>query len=149
MDHRDDNVAESVAWRADLGTASTTGSSIQSSSACVTDRDATSIDAARLAAGHPALDAMVGAAGDQPRGLDLNGTVNASLVNLTTFSNFIAATRTPRLVLCPHTGDGAWFPGHLPDIHAAAGQYHLLLCRRLRAAQLRRCAVAERPERED
>ena len=129
MDHRDDNVAEEVAWRADLKHSfdSQVFDSIKFG-VRVTDRDATSIDNGYD--WQPVIQPWMqwwALPGDQPLpGLDLNGTVNSSLVNLTTFNNFYRGNaNTPGSFYAPILATALGFPASYQDIHDAADPYYL------------------------
>jgi len=129
MDHRDRNDAKEVAWRADLKHHFDTGKVIDSVKfgVRITDRDATSIDTSYD--WQPVFQTwMQGWAlpGDQPLpGLDLNDTVNASLVNLITFSNFYrGGAGTPAAFYSPILATALGFPASYHDIHNAATPYY-------------------------
>ncbi|MCA0392814.1 MAG: TonB-dependent receptor [Proteobacteria bacterium] len=128
MDHRDDNVADEVAWRADLKHSfdSNVFDSIKFG-VRVTDRDATSIDNGYD--WQPVIQPWMqwwALPGDQPLpGLDLNGTVNSSLVNLTTFNNFYRGdANTPGAFYAPILATALGFPASYQDIHDAADPYY-------------------------
>ncbi len=128
MDHRDDNVAEEVAWRADLKHSFDSGfvNSVKFG-VRVTDRDATSIDNGYD--WQPVIQPWMqwwALPGDQPLpGLNLNSTVNTSLVNLTTFNNFYRGNaNTPGSFYAPILATALGFPATYQDIHAAADPYY-------------------------
>ena len=128
MDHRDDNEAEEVAWRADL-THSFDAGFVQSVKFGVrmTDRDATSVDTGYD--WQPVFQTWMqwwALPGDQPLpGLDLDGTVNSSLVNLSTFENFYRGdARTPGAFYAPVLATALNFPQSYLDIHGAAVPYY-------------------------
>lgn len=128
MDHRDDNKADSVAWRADLK--HSFDSNVLDSvkfGVRVTDRDATSIDNGYD--WQPVIQPWMqwwALPGDQPLpGLDLDGTVNSSLVNLNTFNNFYRGNaNTPGSFYAPILATALGFPGSYQAIHAAADPYY-------------------------
>src|SRR5690606_16684366 len=128
MDHRDDNQAEEVAWRADLKHSFDNGffSSFKAG-VRVTDRDATSIDTGYD--WQPVIQTWMqwwALPGDQPLpGLDLNGTVNSGLVNLQAFDNFYRGdANTPGAFYSPVLATALGFPGSYQDIHSAADPYY-------------------------
>ncbi|MCR6663711.1 MAG: TonB-dependent receptor [Luteimonas sp.] len=128
MDHRDDNVAESVAWRADLKHSFDNGffDSVKFG-VRVTDRDATSIDNGYD--WQPVIQPWMqwwALPGDQPLpGLNLNSTVNTSLVNLTTFNNFYRGNaNAPGSFYAPILATALGFPATYQDIHSAADPYY-------------------------
>ena len=129
MDHRDDNEAEEVAWRADLKHSFDAGV-LQSIKFGVrlTDRDATSIDTGYD--WQPVFQTWMqwwALPGDQPLpGLDIGDTVNSSWVNLSTFENFYRGdARTPGAFYAPVLATALGFPQSYLDIHGAATPYYL------------------------
>jgi len=128
MDHRDDNEADQLAWRADLRHGFDSGffRAIKFG-VRLTDRGATSIDTGYD--WQPVFQTwMQGWAlpGDQPLpGLDLNGTVNSSLVHQNKFGNFYRGdANTPGSFFAPVLGTALGFPGSYLDIHEAATPYY-------------------------
>ncbi|MDH5831109.1 TonB-dependent receptor [Luteimonas sp. M1R5S18] len=127
MDHRDDNEAEEVAWRADLKHSFDAGffNSIQFG-VRLTDRDATSVDTGYD--WQPVFQTwMQGWAlpGGALPGLDLDATVNSSLVNLQTFENFYRGdANTPGAFYAPVLATALGFPQSYLDIHGAATPYY-------------------------
>lgn len=127
MDHQDDNEAEELAWRADLKHSFDSGF-IKSVKFGVrmTDRDATSIDTGYN--WKPVFQTwMQGWAlpsGAMPP-LDLNGTINSSLVHLNTFDNFYRGdANTPGGFYAPVLATALGFPGSYQAIHDAAVPYY-------------------------
>ena len=127
MDHRDDNEAREVAWRADLKHSFDAGfvEAVQFG-VRLTDRDATSIDTGYD--WQPVFQTwMQGWAlpdGALP-GLDLDATVNSSLVNLQTFNNFYRGDAdTPGAFYAPVLATALGFPQSYLDIHGAATPYY-------------------------
>ncbi|GAB3094163.1 TonB-dependent receptor [Lysobacter terrae] len=128
MDHRDDNEAKQVAWRADLRHSFESGF-VRAFKAGVrlTDRSATTIDSGYD--WQPVFQTwMQGWAlpGGQPLpGLDLNDMVNSSLVHQNTFNNFFRGDAgTPGTFLAPVRGTALGFPGSYQAIHGAATPYY-------------------------
>ena len=127
MDHRDDNEAEEVAWRADLKHSFDAGfiNSIRFG-VRLTDRDATSVDTGYD--WQPVFQTwMQGWAlpGGALPGLDLDGTVNSGLVNLQTFQNFYRGDAgTPGAFYAPVLSTALDFPQSYLDIHGAAIPYY-------------------------
>lgn len=128
MDHQDDNEADEVAWRADLQH-SFDGSFLKGIKYGVrlTQRDATSIDTGYN--WKPVFQtwmqwwALPGGVPMPP--LDLNGTVNSSLVNLNTFRNFYrGGANTPGSFYAPILATALGFPGSYTAIHNAAAPYY-------------------------
>ena len=129
MDHRDDNEAEEVAWRADLKHSFDTGfvQSVQFG-VRLTDRDATSVDTGYD--WQPVFQTWMqwwALPGGVPLpGLDLDGTVNSSWVNLSTFDNFYRGdANTPGAFYAPILATALGFPQSYLDIHGAAIPYYL------------------------
>jgi iron complex outermembrane receptor protein len=128
MDHRDDNEADQMAWRADLKH-SFDGGFVRAVKFGVrmTDRGATSIDTGYD--WQPVFQPWMqwwALPGDQPLpGLDLNETVNSSLVHLNTFDNFYRGdANTPGSFFAPVLGTALGFPNSYLDIHGAAAPYY-------------------------
>ncbi|MET0754914.1 MAG: TonB-dependent receptor [Pseudoxanthomonas sp.] len=126
MDHQDDNDADEVAWRADLKHSFDNAifDSIRFG-VRLTDRDAHSIDTGydwqpvfqTWMQGWALLNGMPG--------LDLNGTVNSSLVNLISFDNFYrGGASTPGAFYSPVLDTALGFPNSYLDIHGAAIPYY-------------------------
>ncbi len=129
MDHRDNNTADEVAWRADLKHSFDNNAFFDSFRVGVraTDRDAHSIDTGYD--WQPVFQTwMQGWAlpGGALPGLDLNGTVNSSLTNLITFDNFYrGGASTPGSFYSPVLATALGFPNRYLDIHGAAAPYYL------------------------
>ncbi|MCI4566366.1 TonB-dependent receptor [Lysobacter sp. CFH 32150] len=128
MDHQDDNKADEVAWRADLKH-SFDGGFLESFEFGVrlTNRDATSIDTGYN--WKPVFQtwmrgwALPGTGPMPP--LDLNSTVNSSLVHLNTFNNFYRGdANTPGSFFAPILETALGYPGSYQDIHDAASPYY-------------------------
>lgn len=128
MDHRDDNEADQIAWRADLKHSFDSGFfRAVKFGVRLTDRGATSIDTGYD--WQPVFQPWMqwwALPGDQPLpGLDLNGTVNSSLVHLNTFENFYRGdASTPGSFFAPVLGTALGFPNSYLDIHGAAAPYY-------------------------
>ncbi|KAF1692952.1 TonB-dependent receptor [Pseudoxanthomonas jiangsuensis] len=129
MDHQDDNEAEEIAWRADLKHSFDSGF-VESLKFGVrmTDRDAHSIDTGYD--WQPVIQPWMqwwALPGDQPLpGVNLNGQVNSSLTNLTTFENFYRGdAKTPGAIYAPILSTALGFPVSYQDIHSAADPYYL------------------------
>lgn len=128
MDHQDDNEAKELAWRTDL-THSFDSGFFRSFKLGVrlTDRDATSIDTGYN--WKPVFQtwmrwwALPGTGPMPP--LDLNSTVNSSLVHLNTFDNFYRGdANTPGGFYAPVLGTALGYPGSYQAIHDAADPYY-------------------------
>ena len=129
MDHQDDNVAEEIAWRADLKHGFDAGAvkSVKFG-VRVTDRDAHSIDTGYD--WQPVIQPWMqwwALPGDQPLpGVNLNDQVNSSLTNLTNFDNFYRGdARTPGAIYAPILATALGFPVSYTDIHSAADPYYI------------------------
>ena len=127
MDHRDDNEATEMAWRADLKHSFDSGF-IKSFKFGVrlTDRKATTIDTGYD--WQPIFQTWMQGwalpAGAMP-GLDLNGTVNSSLVHQNTFDNFYRGdANTPGTFYAPVLATALGFPTSYLDLHGAAAPYY-------------------------
>ncbi|HEX7804508.1 MAG TPA: TonB-dependent receptor [Pseudoxanthomonas sp.] len=127
MDHQDDNEAKEMAWRADLKHSFDSGfvKSVKFG-VRLTDRDATSIDTGYN--WKPVFQTWMQGwalpAGAMPS-LDLNGTVNSSLVHLNTFDNFYRGdANTPGGFYAPVLATALGFPGSYQAIHDAAAPYY-------------------------
>jgi iron complex outermembrane recepter protein len=128
MDHQDQNYAKELAWRADIDHTFTEGF-VQGVKAGVrlTSRYANNIDT-----GYnwmPVFQTwMQGWAipGSALPGLDLNGTVNTSLVHLDTFKNFYrGGAGIPGEFYAPVLSTALGYPGSYADIHNAAIPYYV------------------------
>ena len=129
MDHRDDNEADQIAWRADLKH-SFDGGFVRAVKFGVrlTDRGATSIDTGYdwQPVFQPWMQWWALPGGQPLPGLDLNDTVNSSLVHLNTFDNFYRGdASTPGSFFAPVLGTALGFPNSYQDIHGAASPYYL------------------------
>lgn len=129
MDHRDDNEADSLVWRADLKHRFD-GGFIKGFKvgARLTQRNATSIDTGYN--WQPVFQPWMrwwALPGDQPMPpLDLNAQVNSSLVNLNTFNNFYrGGANTPGSFYAPVLATALGFPGSYEAIHSAADPFYL------------------------
>ena len=123
MDHRDDNEAEEVAWRADIKHSFDSGffSSFKAG-VRVTDRDAHSIDTSYHWVGvfQTWMQWWLIPGGAMPS-LDQNDVVNSSLVNLKSFQNFYrGAASTPGAFYAPNLDVALGFPGSYQALHDAA-----------------------------
>ncbi|MEZ0472828.1 TonB-dependent receptor [Luteimonas salinilitoris] len=129
QDHRDDNEADQLAWRADLRHSFDSGFfRAVKFGVRLTDRGATSRDTGYDWRG-VFQTWMRGWAlpsdGPMPP-LDLNGEVNSSLVNLNTFDNFYRGdANTPGSFLAPVLQTALGFPDSFLAIHGAAAPYYL------------------------
>ena len=128
MDHQDKNVADELAWRADLKYSFDDGF-IRSIKFGVrtTDRDATSIDTGYN--WKPVFQTWMqwwALPGGVPLpGLNLNSTVNDSLVHLNQFKNFYRGdANTPGSFYAPILATALGFPVSYEQIHAAADPYY-------------------------
>ncbi|HSX64497.1 MAG TPA: TonB-dependent receptor, partial [Pseudoxanthomonas sp.] len=127
MDHRDDNVADQLAWRADLRHAFDSGFfKAVKVGVRLTDRTATSRDTGYD--WQPVFQTwMQGWAlpGGALPGLDLNDTVNSSLTHLNTFDNFYRGdVNAPGSFFAPILATALGFPTSYLDIHGAALPYY-------------------------
>ncbi len=128
MENLVDNVADQVAWRADIQH-SLDGGFFKGLKAGVrlTERDATSRDTSYN--WQPVFQpwmrwwALPGEGPMPP--LDLNGTVNSSLVNLNTFNNFYrGGAGTPGSFYAPVLSTALGFPDSYTAIHTAAAPFY-------------------------
>ena len=126
MDHRDDNEAEELAWRADLKHSFDDGFiRAVKFGVRLTDRDATSIDTGynwkpvfqTWMQGWALLNGLPS--------LDLNGEVNSGLTHLNTFSNFFRGdVNAPGSFYAPILATALGFPDSYQAIHDAASPYY-------------------------
>lgn len=127
MDHRDDNEADQFAWRADLKHAFDNGFfKAVKFGVRLTDRSATSRDTGYdwQALFQPWMQGWALPGGALP-GLDLNGTVNSSLVHQNTFDNFYRGdANTPGTFYAPILATALNFPTSYQDLHGAAAPYY-------------------------
>ncbi|WP_454828605.1 TonB-dependent receptor [Pseudoxanthomonas wuyuanensis] len=126
MDHRDDNVADQLAWRADLKHSFDNGFfRAVKFGVRLTDRSATSIDTGYD--WQPVFQTWQqgwAVIGDLP-GLDLNDVVNSSLTHLNTFDNFYRGdVNAPGSFFAPVLATALGFPNSYQDIHGAAAPYY-------------------------
>lgn len=128
MDHQDQNYAKELAWRADIDHTFEDGF-VQGVKAGVrlTNRYANNIDTGYNWV--PVFQTwMQGWAvpGSTLPGLDLNGTVNTSLVHLDTFKNFYrGGAGIPGAFYAPVLSTALGYPGSYADIHNAAIPYYV------------------------
>ncbi len=128
MDHRDDNVAKELAWRADLKHSFDSGFFKSFKVGVrVTDRDATNINTGYD--WQPVFQTWMqwwALPGGVPLpGLDLSSTVNGSLTHLDQFSNFYrGGANTPGAFYAPILATALGFPTSYQDIHGAATPYY-------------------------
>jgi TonB-dependent receptor len=129
MDHRDDNVADSLAWRADLKHRFDGGFFKGFKTGVrLTQRNATTIDTGYN--WQPVFQpwmrwwALPGTGPLPP--LDLNSEVNSSLTNLNTFNNFYrGGANTPGAFIAPVLATALGFPDSYQAIHDAASPFYL------------------------
>lgn len=123
-----DNVAEEVAWRADLDHAFAGAGFLKGFRTGVrtTQRKATNIDTGYN--WQPVFQTWMSwwaLPSDQMPGLDLNDKINSSLVNLNTFRNFYrGGANTPGAFHAPVLGTALGYPASYKDIHDAATPYY-------------------------
>jgi TonB-dependent receptor len=128
MDHQDDNVADELAWRADLKHSFDSGffKSIKGG-VRMTRRKANSIDTGYnwVAVIQPWMQWWA-LPGDQPLpGLDLNSEINSSLTHLNQFQNFYRGdANTPGSFYAPVLSTALGYPGSYQAIHDAAFPYY-------------------------
>ncbi|AKC87592.1 TonB-dependent receptor [Pseudoxanthomonas suwonensis] len=129
MENLVDNEADQLAWRADLKH-QLGGDFFKAFSVGVrlTERDATGRDTSYN--WQPVFQTWMrwwALPGDGPMPpLDLNATVNSSLVNLNTFKNFYrGGASTPGAFYAPVLATALGFPGSYQDIHDAAAPFYL------------------------
>jgi len=130
MDHRDDNVADSLAWRADLSHRFESTGFFKGIKGGVrlTQRTATSIDTGYnwQAVFQPWMQWWALPGGVPLPSLDLNAEVNSSLVNQNTFDNFYrGGANTPGSFFAPVLSTALGFPDSYQAIHDAASPYYL------------------------
>ena len=128
MDHQDDNVADEVAWRADLKH-SFDSSFFKSVNFGVrlTRREATSIDTGYnwMPVFQPWMQWWAVPGGVPLPGLDLNADVNSSLTHLNTFNDFYRGdANTPGSFVAPILDTALGYPASYVDIHGAADPYY-------------------------
>ncbi len=128
MDHRDDNVAEELAWRADLKHSFDSGV-FKSFKVGVrtTDRDAHSIDTGYdwQPIFQTWMQGWAMPSGQALPGLDLSSTVNSSLVGLNDFDNFYRGdANVPGSLYAPLLSNALGFPNSYQDLHGAAAPYY-------------------------
>lgn len=128
MENLVDNEADQLAWRADLKQ-HLDGSFFKSFKVGVrlTERDATSRDTSYN--WQPVFQPWMrwwALPGDQPMpSLDLNGTVNSSLVNLNSFNNFYrGGATTPGAIYAPILSTALGFPDSYKALHDAAAPFY-------------------------
>ena len=126
MDHQDDNVADSLAWRADIKHRFDDAGFFKGIKGGVrlTQRTATSIDTGYnwAAVFQPW---MLGWALNELPSLDLNGQINSGLVNLNTFKNFYrGGANTPGSFYAPVLSTALGFPDSFQAIHDAASPFY-------------------------
>ncbi|HEY4147250.1 TonB-dependent receptor [Pinirhizobacter sp.] len=128
MDHQDQNYAKELAWRADISHSFADGF-VQGVRAGVrlTNRDADNIDTGYnwVPVFQTWMQGWAIPGGAMP-GLDLNGTVNTSLVHLDTFKNFYRGDAgIPGAFYAPVPSTALGYPGSYADIHNAAVPYYI------------------------
>lgn len=127
MDHQDQNYAKELAWRADIEHNFVQGF-VQGVKAGVrlTNRHANNIDTGYnwMPVFQTWMQGWALPSGALP-GLDLNGTVNSSLVHLDTFKNFYrGGAGVPGAFYAPVPSTALGYPGSYQDIHAAADPFY-------------------------
>ncbi|MEP6899921.1 MAG: TonB-dependent receptor [Rhodanobacter sp.] len=127
MDHQDQNYAKELAWRADIDHTFEEGF-VQGLKAGVrlTRRYANNIDTGYnwMPVFQTWMQGWALPGGALP-GLDLNGTVNSSLVHLDTFKNFYrGGAGIPGEFYAPVPSTALGYPASYEDIHAAADPYY-------------------------
>lgn len=128
MDHQDQNYARELAWRADIDHRFTEGF-VQGLKGGVrlTNRYANNIDTGYnwMPVFQTWMQGWAIPGGAMP-GLDLNGTVNTSLVHLDTFKNFYrGGVAIPGAFYAPVPSAALGYPGTYADIHNAAIPYYI------------------------
>ncbi|WP_425502758.1 TonB-dependent receptor [Pinirhizobacter soli] len=128
MDHQDQNYAKELAWRADISHSFVDGF-VQGVKAGVrlTNRYANNIDTGYnwLPVFQTWMSGWAVPGGAMP-GLDLNGTVNTSLVHLDTFKDFYRGDAgIPGAFYAPVPATALGYPGSYADIHNAAIPYYI------------------------
>ncbi|MFK2891799.1 TonB-dependent receptor [Dyella flagellata] len=128
MDHQDQNYAKELAWRGDIEHSFASGFvHAVKAGVRITDRYANNIDTGYN--WNPVFQTwMQGWAipsGAMP-GLNLNGTVNSSLVHLDTFNNFYKGSASiPGAFYAPVLSTALGYPASYADIHDAANPYYI------------------------
>jgi len=128
MDHQDQNYAKELAWRTDISHSFVDGF-VQGVRAGVrlTNRDADNIDTGYnwMPVFQTWMQGWAIPGGAMP-GLNLNGTVNSSLVHLDTFKNFYRGDAgIPGAFYAPVASTALGYPGSYADIHNAAIPYYI------------------------
>ena len=128
MDHQDQNYAKELAWRTDISHSFADGF-VQGVRAGVrlTNRNADNIDTGYnwVPVFQTWMQGWAIPGGAMP-GLDLNGTVNSSLVHLDTFKNFYRGDAgIPGAFYAPVPSTALGYPGSYADIHNAAIPYYI------------------------
>lgn len=128
MDHQDQNYARELAWRADISHSFVDGF-VQGVKGGVrlTNRYADNIDTGYnwMPVFQTWMQGWALPGGALP-GLDLNGTVNSSLVHLDTFKNFYRGDAgIPGAFYAPVPSTALGYPGSYADIHNAAIPYYI------------------------
>ncbi|MFT3754640.1 MAG: TonB-dependent receptor [Pseudoxanthomonas sp.] len=128
MDHRDDNMAKELAWRADLKH-SFDNSFVRSFKVGVraTDRDATNINTGYdwQPLIQPWMQWWALPGGVPLPGLDLSSTVNTSLTHLNQFKNFYRGdANTPGAFYAPILATALDYPNSYLALHGAAEPYY-------------------------
>ena len=128
MDHQDQNYAKELAWRADIEHSFVEGF-VQGVKGGVrlTNRYADNIDTGYnwMPVFQTWMQGWAIPSGALP-GLDLNGTVNTSLVHLDTFNNFYRGDAgIPGAFYAPVPSTALGYPGSYADIHNAAIPYYI------------------------
>jgi len=128
MDHQDQNYAKELAWRTDISHSFVDGF-VQGVRAGVrlTNRNADNIDTGYnwVPVFQTWMQGWAIPGGAMP-GLDLNGTVNSSLVHLDTFKNFYRGDAgIPGAFYAPVPSTALGYPGSYADIHNGAIPYYI------------------------
>ncbi len=128
QDHQDQNYARELAWRADIDHTFADGF-VQGVRAGVrlTNRYADNIDTGYnwVPVFQTWMQGWALPSGALP-GLDLNGTINSSLVHLDTFKNFYKGDAgVPGAFYAPVPSTALGYPGSYADIHNAAIPYYI------------------------
>ncbi|MEO8778027.1 MAG: TonB-dependent receptor [Rhodanobacter sp.] len=128
MDHQDQNYAKELAWRADIDHSFTDGFvHALKGGVRLTNRYADNIDTGYnwMPVFQTWMSGWAVPGGALP-GLDLNSTVNSSLVHLDTFKNFYKGSAgIPGSFYAPVPSTALGYPASYAAIHDAAGPYYI------------------------